>query len=67
MYLLVYNLVIQLYNFIAKILAIFQPKAKKWVDGRYNLFESLEQDLKYKNLDNQNFIWFHCSSLGESS
>ena len=65
MYLLVYNLVIQLYNFIAKILAIFQPKAKKWVDGRYNLFESLEQDLKYKNLDNQNFIWFHCSSLGE--
>lgn len=65
MYLHIYNFVIQLYNFVANILALFQPKSKKWVKGRRDLFQDLALELKIKNLDNQSFIWFHCASLGE--
>ncbi|NJN78027.1 MAG: hypothetical protein HC803_06550 [Saprospiraceae bacterium] len=65
MYLFIYNIIIRLYYFVASILSIFQPKAKKWVNGRKDLFTILERDLKAKSLENQSFIWFHCSSLGE--
>lgn len=65
MYFFIYNIGIFLYGFIAKILALFQPKAKKWVKGRQGLFQKLQQELQTKNIDKQQLIWFHCSSLGE--
>jgi 3-deoxy-D-manno-octulosonic-acid transferase len=65
MYLLIYNFVVQVYNFVANILALFQPKSKKWVEGRRDLFQNLALELTTKKLDGQSFIWFHCASLGE--
>lgn len=65
MYLLIYNFTIRLYYFTARLLAFFKPKAKKWIEGRHDFFQNLEEELTTKGLDNQPFIWFHCASLGE--
>ncbi|MFK7949557.1 MAG: 3-deoxy-D-manno-octulosonic acid transferase [Saprospiraceae bacterium] len=65
MYFFIYKIGIFLYGFVAKILALFQPKAKKWVEGRQDLLHRLQQDLQSNNIKKQQLIWFHCSSLGE--
>ena len=43
------------------IAAIFNAKAKKWVQGRKNIFTRLEKAIP----NNEKIIWVHCSSLGE--
>ncbi len=43
------------------IAALFNPKAKKWVRGRRNIFERLEK----ATAGHQSIIWIHCASLGE--
>ena len=43
------------------IAALFNPKAKKWVQGRKNIFNRLEKAIP----KNEKTIWVHCSSLGE--
>jgi 3-deoxy-D-manno-octulosonic-acid transferase len=43
------------------IAALFNPKAKKWVQGRRNIFERLEK----ATAGHQSIIWIHCASLGE--
>ena len=58
----IYNLAIKLYGLSIGIAAIFQPKAKKWIDGRKNYFENLGNTLKSNQ---QPIAWFHCASLGE--
>ena len=60
-----YNLVIKNYFLGIRIAALFQKKAKKWVDGRRGLFEKLEEDFAFQKRDPQTVIWFHCASLGE--
>lgn len=65
MYFFFYNIGIWLYGIIAKLLALFQPKAHKWVEGRSNWFQDLEEKLSAKAFENKQFIWFHCASLGE--
>lgn len=55
----VYHLFVFLYGVGIKIYSFFNPKAKKWVDGRKNLFESLP------NVVRKDVVWFHCASLGE--
>lgn len=57
---LVYNFGIFFYGFIVRIAAIFNPKAKKWVNGRQNWRKNIVQ-----NFTSSNTIWFHCASLGE--
>src|SRR6201987_4815870 len=50
------------FGLLVKCVSPFNKKAKKWVDGRKNLFELIENKLK----DNSSHIaWFHCASLGE--
>jgi 3-deoxy-D-manno-octulosonic-acid transferase len=39
----------------------FNSKAKKWVQGRKNIFETLEKAVPAGG----KIIWFHCASLGE--
>lgn len=56
---LIYNIGIQLYGSILKIAAIFNPKAKNWIDGRKDFF------LKLPEVTSSNVYWFHCASLGE--
>jgi 3-deoxy-D-manno-octulosonic-acid transferase len=56
-----YNLTIQFAQLILKIVALFSPKIKLFVEGRKNVFLTLEQ--KIKSTDKT--IWFHAASLGE--
>ncbi|AOW09224.1 3-deoxy-D-manno-octulosonic acid transferase [Flavobacterium gilvum] len=56
-----YNLAIQFASFFLKIIALFNPKIKLFVDGRKDVFTILEQ----KIAANDKTIWFHAASLGE--
>src|SRR5690606_136052 len=58
---LLYNFFIQLYISGMKLVALFNPKAKKAINGRVNW----EENLKKKIDKNDSWIWMHCSSLGE--
>lgn len=55
-----YNSGIRLYELGIRTAALFNPKAKNWVEGRKDYFEHLP-----KIPSDQKVIWFHCASLGE--
>ena len=57
----IYNIGIGLYGLLLKIVALFNPKAKLFVDGRKNIWEQIETKVNPKD----NPIWFHFASLGE--
>lgn len=59
--LFLYNLVVLLTGFFLKIVALFSPKIKLFVDGRKNVFTILEEKIKPEDKT----IWFHSASLGE--
>jgi len=52
----------------AHVASLFNDKAKKWVQGRKNIFETLEKTIA-KNVQRtpvgEKIIWIHCASLGE--
>jgi 3-deoxy-D-manno-octulosonic-acid transferase len=56
-----YNLTLQFAQFLLKIVALFSPKIKLFVEGRKNVFSTLEQKIK----PTDKTIWFHAASLGE--
>jgi 3-deoxy-D-manno-octulosonic-acid transferase len=56
-----YNIFLLLFKGIIPIAALFNPKAKKWVQGRQHIFERLAK----ATAGNQRIIWIHCASLGE--
>ncbi len=58
---ILYNLSIYFYTIAIKIAAIFNFKAKLWIDGRKNIFKNLENTLD----KTENIIWIHAASLGE--
>ncbi len=55
-----YNLFLFLYPMGARILSVKNEKAKKWLQGRKNIFDQLRSISQEKKI-----IWVHCSSLGE--
>ncbi|MFV8344781.1 3-deoxy-D-manno-octulosonic acid transferase [Flavobacterium sp. ZB4P13] len=59
--LFLYNLIVQIAGFLLKIVALFSPKMKLFVDGRKTVFATLEQKIK----PSDKTIWFHAASLGE--
>jgi len=59
--LFLYNLVISIAGFFLKIVALFSPKIKLFIDGKKNVFSILEEKIK----DTDKTIWFHSASLGE--
>ncbi len=61
MMLFLYNLIVQIAGFLLKIIALFSPKIKLFVEGRKVVFPTLEQKIK----PNDRTIWFHAASLGE--
>ena len=61
MMLFLYNLVVLFAGFLLKIIALFNPKMKLFVEGRTVVFPVLEQKIKPINKT----IWFHAASLGE--
>jgi len=59
--LFLYNLVIHIAGFFLRIVALFSPKIKLFVEGRKKVFSILEEKI---NPDDKT-IWFHSASLGE--
>jgi len=55
-----YSILIFLYQQSIRLSSTFNPKAKKFIEGRINLFEKLSEKLEPKKR-----IWFHCASVGE--
>lgn len=58
---IIYNLAISLYTLSIRIAALWNAKARKWTEGRKNIFTKLESAIK----PNEKIVWFHCASLGE--
>ncbi|HVA97768.1 MAG TPA: glycosyltransferase N-terminal domain-containing protein [Bacteroidia bacterium] len=56
-----YNSFIFFYHLFIRLAAVFNPKAKLWVDGRKNIFAEIEK--KVNGIPK--IIWIHCASLGE--
>ena len=59
--LFIYNLIVQIANFSLKIIALFSPKIKLFVEGRKPVCEIMTAKIK----PNDKTIWFHAASLGE--
>ena len=57
---LFYSIGVGCYVFAIKIASIWSSKAKKWVEGRKNVWDKLETFKPQGNV-----VWFHCASLGE--
>ncbi|MGL4779702.1 MAG: 3-deoxy-D-manno-octulosonic acid transferase [Bacteroidales bacterium] len=57
----IYNLAIQLLALAVKIMACFKEKEKKLAEGQKKVFSYLSNN---RNANDQ-YIWFHASSLGE--
>ena len=58
---IIYQIGIALYLLAIRIAANVNPKAKLWLAGRKNIFESIALSLG----ENEKRIWFHYASLGE--
>ena len=56
-----YNILMILAGFILKIIAVFSPKMKLFVNGRKAVFSILSSKIKSEDKT----IWFHAASLGE--
>jgi 3-deoxy-D-manno-octulosonic-acid transferase len=56
-----YNSTILFTQFLLKIIALFSPKMKLFVDGRKDVFTILKQKIAQEDKT----IWFHAASLGE--
>ncbi len=57
----IYFLIIQSYFLSIRIASMFNPKAKKWMDGRKKLFNEIEKVIH----PDEKYIWIHAASLGE--
>jgi len=59
--LFVYSIIVFLASQLVKLLALFSPKIKLFVEGRKDVFSTLKSKIK----TNDRTIWFHAASLGE--
>jgi len=59
---IIYVIGLWLYELIVRIAAIFNPKAKKFIDGRNDAWRLLKNQLEGNT---SKILWVHCSSVGE--
>lgn len=62
-----YNTFLILYSIGISIASVWNPKAKKWVNGRKDIFAQINSKLhpgRYRG-QNSKTVWMHCASLGE--
>jgi len=59
--LFLYNLLVIFASQLIKLVAIFNPKMKLFVEGRKIVFQTIQQKIK----PSDKTIWFHSASLGE--
>jgi len=57
----IYSFLVSIAGFFLKIVALFSPKMKLFVDGRTTVYETLYATI----LKEDTTIWFHAASLGE--
>ncbi len=58
---MLYNIGIQSYFLLIRIVALRNKKAQMWLDGRRDIFERLRKTV----IPGDQLLWFHASSLGE--
>jgi len=58
---LLYQISLYLYLFAIHVASFFNPKAKKWLEGRRGLFGKIKKEIN----TGEPLVWFHCASLGE--
>lgn len=56
-----YNLAIKFYTLLIRVAALWNNKAKLWINGRVMVFEEIKSKVNPDDIK----VWFHCSSLGE--
>jgi len=56
-----YNIFLWLFRGGIFIASAFNPKAKKWLSGRKNIFKKLKSTIP----EDGKIVWMHCASLGE--
>jgi 3-deoxy-D-manno-octulosonic-acid transferase len=59
--LFLYNLFIALYGAAVRFASLWNQKARKWIDGRKNIFQRIAEELP----PGKQVIWMHAASLGE--
>jgi len=59
--LIFYNIFLLAFKAGIRIAALFHPKARKWVNGRRQIFQRLQEAIQ----PGQQVVWMHCASLGE--
>ena len=57
---IIYNIALESFPVLLRVVSPFHPKAKKMIDGRKNW----KRELSEKHFGGKR-IWFHCASLGE--
>lgn len=63
---LLYNIAIALYRFTISVASLFNAKAKKWVEGRKDIFDKISAvNTSSLSTSGHKLVWFHCASLGE--
>lgn len=62
LYRLLYSIFIAVYLALIRLATLWNTKARLWVNGRKNLFSTLEKDFAQQAVPT---IWMHCASLGE--
>lgn len=61
-----YNLFLALYAAGMRMVSAWNPKARKWINGRKNIFHTIHSKLLLPaGVPNSRPIWMHCASLGE--
>ncbi len=56
-----YNIFLLFFRIGIRVASLFNPKAKKWVDGRRHILARMQDAIP----PGQKIIWMHCASLGE--
>jgi 3-deoxy-D-manno-octulosonic-acid transferase len=59
---LFYTIFLFLYSAGIRIATLWNPKAKKWLEGRKNIFDTINAPL---TTHHSPLVWMHCASLGE--
>lgn len=61
-----YDTFLFLYSVGIRVASFWSPKAKKWLEGRKNIFPSINSKfIPPKAGQNSKLLWMHCASLGE--
>lgn len=58
---LLYRFFIFSYSLIVRVAAVFNPKARLWIDGRKSILSEIKKNVNPAG----RIVWVHCASLGE--